>query len=105
MEITVKIFENKMILTANGNTVTIEAMRPFTTTRLLVGTFMPAVECLKEGLLKLGATGFLKGKPKLLILPQAMTEGGLSEIEERCLLEVGLSAGAGKAEIRVPQNA
>jgi rod shape-determining protein MreB and related proteins len=67
----------------------------------LVGSFLPAVECLKAGLSKVGATGFLKGKPKLLILPQAMTEGGLSEIEERCLLEVALSAGAGKAEIRI----
>lgn len=101
MEVTVKIFKNRMVLTANGNTINVEPTKPFTTTRLLVGTFMPAVECLKEGLLKVGATGgFLKGKPKLLILPQAMTEGGLSEIEERCLLEVGLSAGAGKAEIR-----
>jgi rod shape-determining protein MreB len=100
MEVTVKIYENKMVLTANGNTINVEPTKPFTTTRLLVGTFTPAVECLKEGLLKVGATGFLKGKPKLLILPQSMTEGGLSEIEERCLLEVGLSAGAGKAEIR-----
>lgn len=101
MEVTVKIFENRMVLTANGNTVNVEPSKPFTSTRLLVGTFMPAVECLKEGLSKVGATGFLKEKPKLLILPQAMTEGGLSEIEERCLLEVGLSAGAGKAEIRI----
>ena len=100
MEVIVKIYENRMVLTANGNTINVEPTKPFTTTRLLVGTFIPAVECLKEGLLKVGATGFFKGKPKLLILPQAMTEGGLSEIEERCLLEVGLSAGAGKAEIR-----
>jgi hypothetical protein len=102
VEVTVKIFQNRMVLIANGHTVNVESKTPFTTTRLLVGTFMPAVECLKEGLAKIGATGFLKGKPKLLILPQIMSEGGLSEIEERCLLEVGLSAGAGKAEIRIP---
>ncbi|WP_369288600.1 hypothetical protein [Pseudomonas zhanjiangensis] len=101
MEVTVKIFENKMLLTAKENTVTIEAIKPFTTTRLLIGTFMPAVECLKEGLQKIGATGLLKRKPHLIILPQSMTEGGLSEIEERCLMEVGLSAGASKVEVRL----
>jgi rod shape-determining protein MreB len=89
-----------MVLTANGKTISVEPKKPFTTTRLLVGTFMPAVECLKEGLLKVGATGILKGRPKLLIIPQDMAEGGLSEIEERCMLEVGRSAGAGKVAIR-----
>ena len=102
MEVTVKIFANRMVLTANEKTINVDAAKLFTSTRLLVGTFMPAVECLKEGLSKVGATGFLKGKPKLIILPQSMTEGGLSEIEERCLLEVGFSAGASKVQIRLP---
>ena len=99
MEVKAEIFENRIVLTAKGSTVTVQPKEPFTTTRLLVGTFMPAVECLKEGLAKVGATGFLKMKPKLLIYPRAMTEGGLSEVEERCLLEVGHSAGAGKVEV------
>ncbi len=101
MEVTVKVFANQMVLTADGKTISVEPSTPFTSTRLLVGTFIPAVECLKEGLSKLGATGFLKGRPRLLILPQIMTEGGLSEIEERCLREVGFSAGAGKVEVRL----
>lgn len=100
MEVTVEIFKNRMMLTANRKSVTVEPEEPFTTTRLLVGTFRPAVECLKEGLLKVDAIGFFKGKPRLLVLPRVMAEGGLSEIEERCLLEVCLSAGAGKVEIR-----
>ena len=100
MEVTVESLKNRMALTANGKTITVESIKPFTTTRLLVGTFMPAVECLKEGLSKVGATGIFKGKPNLLILPGGMAEGGLSEIEERCLLEVGRSAGAGKVEVR-----
>ncbi|MCQ4265566.1 hypothetical protein NAU80_22300, partial [Pseudomonas stutzeri] len=100
MEVTVEILKNRMVLTVNGKTITVEPTTPFTTTRLLVGTFMPAVECLKEGLSKVGATGIFKGKPKLLILPMAMAENGLSEVEERCLLEVGHSAGAGKVEVR-----
>ncbi len=62
---------------------------------------MPAVECMKEGLAKVGTKGLFKRKPKLLIYPRAMTEGGLSEVEERCLLEVGHAAGAGKVEVHV----
>ena len=101
MDVTENIFENRMVLTTGGKSITVEPSAPFTSTRLLVGTFVPAVECLKDGLSKLGATGFLKGRPRLLILPQAMTEGGLCEIEERCLREVGFSAGAGKVEVRI----
>ncbi|MFT5709054.1 MAG: rod shape-determining protein MreB [Oceanospirillaceae bacterium] len=101
MEVKADIFENKIVLSANGNTVTVLPDMPFTTTRMLVGTFMPAVNCMKEGLSKLGATGFLKMKPKLIIYPKAMIEGGLSEIEERCLLEIGHCAGAAKVEIHI----
>ena len=101
MEVKAEIFENRIVLTAKGSTVTVQPKVPFTTTRLLVGTFVPAVECMKEGLNNVGATGIFKMKPKLLIYPRVMTEGGLSEVEERCLLEVGYSAGAGKVEVHV----
>jgi len=73
--------------------------RKIVTARLLVGTFIPAVECLKEGLQQIGASGMFKTKPILHIQPCKITDGGLSEIEERCLLEVGMSAGAGKVEL------
>ena len=101
MEVKAEIFENRIVLTAKGSTVTVQPKVPFTTTRLLVGTFVPAVECMKEGLTNVGATGIFKMKPELLIYPRVMTEGGLSEVEERCLLEVGYSAGAGKVEVHV----
>ncbi|WP_229800805.1 hypothetical protein [Vreelandella hamiltonii] len=101
MEVKAEILKNRIVFTANNNTVVVEPKEPFTTTRLLVGTFMPAVECMKEGLAKVGAKGLFKRKPKLLIYPRAMTEGGLSEVEERCLLEVGHAAGAGKVEVHV----
>lgn len=56
MEVTGEILKNRMALTANGKTITVESIKPFTTTRLLLGTFMPVEECLKEGLSKVGAT-------------------------------------------------
>ena len=89
MEVKAEVFKNRIVFTANENTVVVQPKQPFTTTRLLIGTFMPAVECMKEGLAKVGAKGIFKRKPKLLIYPQAMTEGSLSEVEEHCLLEVG----------------
>lgn len=101
MDVKAEIFENKIVLTAEGNTVTVFPEHPFTTTRMLVGTFMPAVECMKKGLKKVGAIGLFKSKPKLVIHPKIMTEGGLCEVEERCLLEVGYSAGASKVELVV----
>jgi rod shape-determining protein MreB len=101
MEIEAKIFENRIVLTAKGKTITALPVQPFTTTRLLVGTFMPAVDCMKDGFAKVGATGFFKKKPKLKIYPQTKTEGGLSEVEKATLLEVGYSAGARKVEVHV----
>lgn len=101
MEVKAEIYENQIVLSSEGNTVTVLPESPFTTTRLLVGTFMPAVTCMKKGLIQIGAGGFFKTKPKLIIIPRAMTEGGLSEVEERCLLELGLSSGANKVEVHV----
>ena len=60
MKITVEVYENQMVLTANGKTIAVKPSKPFASTRLLVGTFISAVEGLKEGLSKVGATGFLK---------------------------------------------
>ncbi len=102
MEIKVEFYKNKIDLTMNGNTITVYPDEPFTTTRLIVGTFMPAVNCLKKGLKEIGATGFFRlTKPTLQIYARELCEGGLSEVEERCLLEVGHSAGAAKVKVHV----
>ncbi|PCJ91316.1 MAG: hypothetical protein COA46_07620 [Porticoccaceae bacterium] len=96
MEVKVEIYKNKMILFGGGSSCTVTPVKPFSTNRLLIGTFMPAIECLKSGLKQLGAVGLFKPKPNLKLLAQEMNEGGLSEVEERCLLEVGHASGAGK---------
>ena len=88
-----------MVLTHAEQQVTAYPTQAYTTTRLLVGTCLPAVECLKDGLTQIGATGFFKAKPKLQIEAKEMAEGGLSEVEQRCLQELGLAAGALKVEL------
>ncbi|TGD70143.1 hypothetical protein E4634_21245 [Mangrovimicrobium sediminis] len=98
MNITLKIFRDKMILMHESRIVTALPKEPYSTTRLLVGTFEPAVACLKEGLSSIGAVGIFKKSPRIFISPQEMCEGGLSEVERRCLTELGLAAGARAVE-------
>jgi len=101
MDVKVEIYKNRMVVSGRGKAVTVDAKALFTTNRLLVGRFTPAVHCLREGLDLIGAKSFLGfRKPLLLIIPCEMVDGGLSEIEERILREVGLSAGSGKVEVR-----
>jgi hypothetical protein len=98
MDIKVEIYKSKMVLVHGGQNITVHPAQPYTTTRLLVGTFLPAVDCLKDGLKKIGATGLFKSKPILHIQACEMAEGGLSEVEQRCLIEMGFAAGARKVE-------
>jgi len=101
MDVKVDIYADKMVLTGNGRTVTVQPANPYSSQRLLVGTFTPAVDCVKNGLKQLGAIGFWQAKPRLTIIAKDRIEGGLSEIELRCLLEVGYSAGAKQVEVLV----
>ena len=71
----------------------------FTTTRLLVGHFRGAQTALKEAIRKVIGKGLFTASPGVVIQPLEMTEGGLSEIEERVLRE--LAAGAGAAKVVV----
>ncbi len=101
MTIKVEVYKDKMVLRSSKNSVTIKPETSYVTTRLLVGTFQPAVVCLKSGLEQLGAFGFFTSKPTLTIYPKELVEGGLSEVEERCLMEMGYSAGAKKVEVKL----
>ena len=69
---------------------------PFTTARLLVGTFSAAEPSLSKLVKALLPKGILKRSPRIVIQPMEMVEGGLSEVEERLLKELALSAGAFK---------
>lgn len=99
MDIKVEIYKDRMVLIHGSRSITARPIEPYCTTRLLVGTYFPAVECLKEGLKQIGATGFFKSKPMLHLQPREMIEGGLSEVEQRFLNEMAFAAGARKVEI------
>lgn len=92
-----------MVLSANGLKKTIAPKSPFTTSRLLVGNFAVAEECLKDGLKEVGVRRFLRfGKPVLHIYPKEMSDGGLCGIELRVLQELGMCVGARKTLVHEP---
>jgi len=70
------------------------ARHPFTTTRLLVGQFREAAALLGEGVGAMGSRGLVR--PVVVLHPMDMVEGGLSEVEERLLVELAKSIGARK---------
>lgn len=78
-----------------------EGTAVFTTTRLLAGNFEDACNLLSKLLKELGAVGFFKRRPKLLIQPLEMTEGGLSVVEKRVFLELGMGSGARSVKLYV----
>jgi len=79
---------------------------PFSTQRLLVGNFASAEACLTKAInavsKQLKKRQFLA--PRVLMHPREMVEGGLSEVEERVLRELGLSAGARRVEIWIGED-
>lgn len=99
MDVKVEIYKDKMELIHGDINITVHPLESYTTSRLLVGTFLPAVDCLRQGLKQIGASGLLKPKPAVYIQACDKAEGGLSEVEEKCLIEVALAAGARKAEL------
>tara|TARA_R110002167_G_scaffold297462_2_gene501781 strand:+ start:210 stop:518 length:309 start_codon:yes stop_codon:yes gene_type:complete len=101
MEIKVDVYSNKMVLSSEGRSMTFHSKEPFTTTRLLIGKFYVAEECLKNAVKEYGAIGFFKRAPKIIIQPHEYLEGGLSEVEDRILREIALGAGAREAHVVV----
>jgi len=87
--------------TGSGTDRTVAAPTPFTTARLLVGQFTIAANTLKDALKQITGGKLFAPSPNVVIQPLEMTEGGLSEIEERALREVAIEAGANKVVVWV----
>src|SRR5262245_26387412 len=71
---------------------TFKAVPPFTTARQLIGSFTTAEALLRGALKQVSKSGFLSPSPQVVIQPLEMIEGGLSQVEERVLLEVAVGA-------------
>ncbi len=99
----VKVHKNAITVrhVEKNEEATLAATRPFTTDRLLVGQFSAAQALLKEAMDRTYRARRLSPAPIVVIQPMAMSEGGLSEVEERVLHELATAAGARKAIVWV----
>ncbi|MFE8073461.1 hypothetical protein QQM79_20585 [Marinobacteraceae bacterium S3BR75-40.1] len=107
----IKLFEEKLYVKVSRNRFEImkvsgepaveivSSPEPFSTSRLLIGEFVRAEHELQQGIQKLLPKKLIKRRPKVLMHPIEMTEGGLSEVEVKVLREVAFGAGAYKVEL------
>jgi hypothetical protein len=97
----VRVSKNRFRLknVGTGAEADVMATPGFTTTRLLVGQFRAAQNQLKEAMGKVIGRGLFTASPRVVIQPLEMTDGGLSEIEERVFRELAVGAGAAKVVV------
>lgn len=98
-DIYVRVFRNRFVLSIPVKNVLVEEVGDFSHPRMLVGHFQLAEKLLQAGLKKAYAGSFLPPRPVLIMHPKEMLEGGLTDIEERVLRELGLGAGAREVKI------
>lgn len=77
----------------------VTATQAFSHQRLLVGSFTNAANTLREAMRKLVGRSLFQPSPVIVIQPLEKLEGGLTEVEERLLKEMALSAGARKVAV------
>ena len=99
----VRVHPNRFVLrhVESGRTATIDAHDAFTTRRILVGEYGPAVDALRRGFKELNYGLRYLSDPVAVMHPLAMVEGGLSGVEYRILFEVAEGAGAKRATVWV----
>ncbi|MBX9914788.1 MAG: hypothetical protein K2Y25_12925 [Pseudomonadaceae bacterium] len=85
----------------SGREFELQAVPAFSNVRLLVADFSAAQQVLKQALSRLQPRRWLTLPPSLLIQPLERLEGGLSMIEERILLELGMGCGARRVRLHV----
>lgn len=88
-----RIYVNELRLKCIENSKISElvANPPFSTTRLLIGEFTAAEALLQDGLEALFGNEWQQLRPRFLVQPMAMLEGGLSSVEQIILDELAAS--------------
>lgn len=104
VELYIKVFTDSFKISKvsePGREQVFTATESFTTQRLLVGQFGIAERCLKNAIESVVGKSFIPKSVAVVVHPQEMVEGGLSEIEERVFMELCLGAGARKVAVWV----
>ncbi len=103
-----KIFPNPVYVRVRRNEFRIRHVRtgaetshpaetPFSNARMLVCDFSAAAQAFKAALKSAEHDRLFRPPPQIVMHPLEMIEGGLSDVEERLLLELARGAGASKA--------
>lgn len=95
----VQVFKNKIRLSVLGESTVSEEHAAFSHPRSLIGQFVEGQQALTRALAKAYPTKLLTRRPRMVIHAKELIEGGLTQIEERALMEMGLGAGAVKVKI------
>ena len=103
-DLAVYIRKNHIEVVNLRNTKATAGSASFTSTRLLVGNFPEAESLLIRLVKEVRSNGLFAVKPRMVIQPLEMTEGGLSVVEERIFLELGASAGARHVKVHVGEK-
>ncbi|BFM13636.1 hypothetical protein R50072_37890 [Simiduia litorea] len=99
MEVKLQIFKNRIVVSHGDEEVSIVSDEPFSTQRLLVGNFDAAWACVSEAEKKLSIKGIFKPKPKVVVEPKELVEGGISQIEDRVFRELSMALNPKSVEI------
>lgn len=67
---------------------------PFSTSRLLLGEFDPALELLRSLIKKVRSNRVLKPFLNVILQPLDLIDGGVSDVEKGTLVNLGLQSGA-----------
>jgi hypothetical protein len=69
-------------------------LSPFTTSRLLIGEFDPALELIRALITKVRSNRVLKPFLHVIVQPIDLVDGGVSSVEKRTFAELGFQSGA-----------
>lgn len=87
----IRAFGDRASLESGEN---VEIVNPFSHPRVLFADFAVGVKLLQHILKELRSKKIFMPSPQVVMHPMEKTEGGLTEIERRALIELALSAGA-----------
>lgn len=97
----VQIFRDRLRLSLPDQGVVVDDRGEFSHPRSILGNFAVGEQTLARALKRAHADRWFTPRPFLVMHPQELIDGGLTQIEERALTEMGLGAGASKVKIWV----
>ena len=94
----VQIYKDRLVVrnTDTGASTTVARDQTFASPRMLVADFTMAEHQLRSALKEV-KRGFFS--PQLLVHPMELIEGGITQVEYRTFMELGVGAGASKVGV------